>query len=116
MDVAMNKFDNGMSWLLPLAYYTLHMPMGTILDLLKVWQISLRRTLWGFEHRFGYKLETKSKSQHIIKTRSLEAMLPTIILFVMSVSLLEQDHQEGAGAQERYKILQDVWERYYYAM
>ena len=45
MDLAMNKFDNGMSWLLPLAYYTLHMPMGTILDLLKVWQISLRRTL-----------------------------------------------------------------------
>ena len=39
-----------------------------------------------------------------------------IILFVMSMSLLEQNHQEGAGAQERYKMLQDVRERYYFAM
>ena len=31
-----------------------------------VWQISLRRTLGGFEHRFGHKLGMKSKSQHTI--------------------------------------------------
>ena len=31
-----------------------------------VWQISLRQTLGGFEHRFGHKLEMKSKSQHKI--------------------------------------------------
>ena len=31
-----------------------------------VWQIFLRRTLGGFEHRFGHKLEIKLKSQHRI--------------------------------------------------
>ena len=74
---------------------TLHKPMGTILDPLKVRQISLRRTLWGFEHRFGHKLGIKS-------TRSLEATLPAIIFIrdVFHVSLLEQ---EGAGVRERYK-------------
>ena len=52
----------------PLAYYTLHMPMGTILDLLKVWQISLRQTLLGWVH-------------------SLEATLPAII-FIRGVYVL----------------------------
>ena len=31
-----------------------------------VWQISLRRILEGFEHRFGHKLGMKSKSQYRI--------------------------------------------------
>ena len=65
-------------------------------------------------HRFGHKLGIKSKSQLTIKARSLEAILPTIILFVMSVSLLEQDHQEGAGVQEPYEMYEmyEMYERY----
>ena len=35
-----------------------------------VWQISLHRTLRGFEYRFGHKLGMKSKSQHTIYNAS----------------------------------------------
>ena len=50
--------------------------------------------LWGYMHRFGYKLGIKSNFQHIIKARSLEATLPAIILIcdIFRVSLLEHDH------------------------
>ena len=60
---------------------------------LKIWQISLRRTLWGFEHRFGHKLGIKSKCQQTIKAQSLETTLPAIIFIcdVFHMSLLEQD-------------------------
>ena len=34
----------------------------------------------------------------------------------MSVSILKQNHQEGVDAQKRYKMLQNVQERYYFAM
>ena len=58
-----------------------------------IWQISLRRTLWGFEHRFGHKLGINLKSQHTIKVRSLEATLSATILIcnVFCVRLPEQD-------------------------
>ena len=41
----------------------------------------------------------------MIKARSLEAMLPAII-FTHNVymSLLKEDHQEGAGVREPYKM------------
>ena len=45
---------------------TLHELMGTTLE-----QISLRRTLCGFEHRFGHKLGMKSKCQHKLRSRRL---------------------------------------------
>ena len=68
-----------------------------------VWQISLRRTWWGFEHGFGHKLGIKSKSQHTIKAQSLEAMLPTIILIVTSVSLPEQDTTRKGRVYKMYE-------------
>ena len=49
------------------------------------------------------KLGIKTKSQHTIKARSLEAMLPTIILFVMSVSLPEQDTTRKRRVYKMYE-------------
>ena len=42
------------------------------------------------------------------KAQNLEAMLPAII-FIHDVymSLLEQDHQEGAGVREHYEMLRE---------
>ena len=49
--------------------------------------------LYSFEHRFGYKLGIKLKSQHTTKAQSLEAMLPAIVLIcdVFRVPLSKQD-------------------------
>ena len=73
-----------------------HLPEDLVAPLihwvsLKLWQISLGRTLWGFKHIFGHK-----------KPRSYTAT--NIICDVFHVSLLEHDHYEGAGVRERYKM------------
>ena len=62
--------------------------------------------LWGFEHRFGYKLGIKSKSQNIIKARSLKATLLAIILIrdVFCVSLPEQDITRKGRVYEMYEM------------
>ena len=55
-----NSFSAGplrlRAWIWPL--------IKLMLDIGYVWQISLRRTLRGFEHRFGYDLGTRLKCQH----------------------------------------------------
>ena len=89
--------------IVPLAYYTLHIPIRTILDLLKIWQISLRRTLWRFVHRFGHKLGIKSKSQ---LTATHSAIIS--ICDVFYVLLLKQDQQEEAVIQKRYEIYKNT--------
>ena len=62
--------------------------------------------LWGFVHRFGYKLGIKSKSQHIIKAQSLEATLLAIILIchIFCMSLPEQHTTRKGRVYEMYKI------------
>ena len=45
----------------------------------------------------------------MIKARSLEATLPTInFIHDVYMSLLEQDHQEGAGVRERYEMYKNT--------
>ena len=45
----------------------------------------------------------------MIKARSLEATLPTLnFIHDVYMSLLEQDHQEGAGVQERYEVYKNT--------
>ena len=45
----------------------------------------------------------------MIKAQSLEATLPTInFIHDVYMSLLEQDHQEGAGVQERYEMYENA--------
>ena len=67
-------------------------------------------------HRFGHKLGIKSKSQLTIKAQNLEATLPAIIFIraVFHLLLREQDHQEGAGVRELYKMYEmyEIYERY----
>ena len=62
--------------------------------------------LWGFEYRFGYKLEIKSKFQHTIKAQSPEATLSVIILIcdVFYVSLPEQDTTRKERMYEIYEM------------
>ena len=50
--------------------------------------LSLRAWIWPLTGRLD---RIKSKSQLMLKAQSLEAILLTIVLFVMSVSLPEQD-------------------------
>ena len=68
----------------PLTYY----------DLLKLWQISFRRTLWGFEHRFGHKLGIKSKFPAYdkgVKSRGY-ALAIILICDVFHILLLEHNY------------------------
>ena len=46
--------------------------------------------LWGYVHGFSHQLEPFAYYDPL-KTQNLEAILPTIILFVMSLSLPEQN-------------------------
>ena len=71
MDLAINQFDVNMSWYGgslsagPLRLRAWIWPLiNLMLDIGYVWQISLRRILWGFEHRFGHGLGTRLKCQH----------------------------------------------------
>ena len=86
--------------IVPLAYY----------DPLKVWQISLRRILRGFEHRFGHKLQLKSSCLHTLKAQSLKPTLSAII-FVCRVTAGARHHQKKAGVQKPHKIY-EMYEMY----
>ena len=46
--------------------------------------------LWGYVHRYSHQPEPFAHYDPL-KAQNLEAMLPTIVLFVTSMSLPEQD-------------------------
>ena len=49
------------------------------------------------------------KSQHMIKTQSLEVTLQTInFIHDVYMSLLEQNHQEGVGVREYYEVYKNT--------
>ena len=71
MDLAIDQFDVNISWYGesfstgPLRLRAWIWPLINLMSNIGyVWQISLHRTLWGFEHRFGHDLGTRLKYQH----------------------------------------------------
>ena len=76
-------------------------------DPLKVWQISLHRTLWGFEHRFGHKLRIKSKYH---KGAMSISYVPGNNIYSWRLSVSVGAKPTGRGGCT--KPLQDVRKRY----
>ena len=65
--------------------------------------------LWGYVHRFSHQPEgsiTPFAHYDLLKAQNLEAMLPTIILFVTSMSLPEQDTTKKGRVYENAMQIQ----------